>query len=166
MTVKAGNESEEREVMEQVERAGQSLGGRAGVGHGKDPAEEIIERAPGDDVIVAVRMRRSSFEKLTSSDDGHSVPVTAGMIGLVRDAPAKFNDHRLSPDVWTFLVWSSDPVWRGVPEQIPGNALAAAALADDEIGGSVPLDDGDGLGRQTSSGYVWNDRDDDDDGDC
>ena len=130
MTVKAGNESEEREVMEQIERAGQSLGGRAGAGQGKDPAEEIIERAPGDDVIVAVRMRRSSFEKLTSSDDGHSVPVTAGMIGLVRDAPAKFNDHRLSPDIWTFLVWSSDPVWRGVPEQIPGNALAAAALAD------------------------------------
>ena len=36
MTVKAGNESEEREVMEQIERAGQSLGGRAGAGHGKD----------------------------------------------------------------------------------------------------------------------------------
>ncbi len=59
--------------MEQVERAGQSLGGRAGVGHGKDPAEEIIERAPGDDVIVAVRMRRSSFEKLTSFDEFGSV---------------------------------------------------------------------------------------------
>ncbi len=37
MTVNAGNESEEREVMEQVERAGRTLGGR-GPGYSEDPA--------------------------------------------------------------------------------------------------------------------------------
>jgi hypothetical protein len=88
---------------------------------------DLIDRAPGDDVIVAVRMRRSSFEQLTSTADGHSVPVTAGSIGLVRDHdPCRVP---FEAGEWTFVVWSGEPVWRGVPEQIPGNELSAAALA-------------------------------------
>ncbi len=94
---------------------------------------DLIDRAPGDDVIVPVRMRRSSFEKLCSTPDGRSVEVGGGMIGLVPDAPATLP---LSPDakVWTFVVWTGDPVWRGVPEQIPGNetSFGCLSLADDE----------------------------------
>ena len=84
---------------------------------------DLIDRAPGDDVIVAVRMRRSSFEKLTSRPDGRSVEVSAGAIGLVPDEP----DDGGNP-VFTFTVWSGEPVWHGVPEQIPGNQEAADAL--------------------------------------
>ena len=114
---------------------------------------ELIDRAPGDDVIVAVRMRRSSFEKLTSTPDGHSVEVAAGMIGLVPDTPAAL-PLTVGMPVWTFVVWSPEPVWRGVPEQIPGNQASAAALAFDAESDETDAPDG---------GF---DDDFEDDGDC
>jgi hypothetical protein len=63
---------------------------------------DLIPRAAGDDVVIPVRFRRSSFERLASSDDGHSVPVSAGMIGLVRDVPGERGE-----EVWTLAVWSA-----------------------------------------------------------
>jgi hypothetical protein len=112
-------------------------------GSRQSEAEEeraLLDRAPGDDVVVAVRLRRSSFDALTSTSNGRSVAVSAGMIGLVPDAPER------DRPVWTFVVWSPDPVWRGVPEQIPGNALAAEALIADALyaddGWSDEADDG------------------------
>jgi hypothetical protein len=115
----------ERGVVRMGERERPTGGaGAPGAGQGRVRAEDegLIDRAPGDDVIVPIRMRRSSFDALSATDNGHSVPVSAGMIGLVRDRE----------DCWTFVVWSGEPVWHGMPEQIPGNRLAAAALADDE----------------------------------
>lgn len=82
----------------------------------------LIARARGDDLVVPVLMRRSSFEALTARSDGHSVPVSEGMIGLV---PTRASN---GDPVYTFVVWSGEPVWHGVPEQIPGNQLAADAL--------------------------------------
>jgi hypothetical protein len=69
---------------------------------------DLIGRAPGDDIIVPVRMRLSSFEKLISTDDGHSVPVSEGMIGLIPSKP----DDEHGNTVWTFVVWTF-VVWSG-----------------------------------------------------
>lgn len=89
---------------------------------------QLIGRAPGDDVIVRVRLRRSSFQALTSDPDGRSVAVGDGRVGLV---PETDQTGTLRP-IYALVVWSPEPVWRGVPEQIPGNELSAAALRDEE----------------------------------
>ena len=96
--------------------------------------EHLIPRsASGDDVIVPIRMRRSSFEKLTAELDGRAVPIGGGTIGLVRDGEDVNGDP-----VWTLVVWSPEPVWRGVLEQIPANEQAVKVLLefhnDDEHG--------------------------------
>lgn len=85
----------------------------------------LIDRAPGDDVVIQVRLRRSSFETMTRDPEGRSVDVGSGaLIGYVPDRP----EDAFGGEVWTLVVWSGEPVWRGVPEQIPANEDSAQAL--------------------------------------
>lgn len=115
-------------------------------------SDALIPRAAGDDVIVPVRMRKSSFERLTSSPDGHCVVVSAGSIGLVPDRPDDGLDDGPGDEraVWTFVVWSGEPVWHGVPEQIPGNEASAEALAEERYHEEMDAewDDDDGHDNQ------------------
>jgi hypothetical protein len=91
-------------------------------------SDGLIARQAGDDVIVRVRMRmrRASFERMTCREDGHNVQVSAGMIGLVPDAP----DH-LGGAVWTLVVWSSEPTWSATGELIPGNRASFQAMMEE-----------------------------------
>lgn len=84
---------------------------------------ELIPRAAGDDVIVPVRFRRASFEKLTSTASGRSVPIDAGFIGLVPDEVCEQWGA-----CWTFVVWSGEPTWSAAGELIPGNQESVEAM--------------------------------------
>lgn len=87
----------------------------------------LIPRAAGDDVVIPVRMRRASFERMSASEDGHSVPVSAGAIGLVLDEPDADGN-----EVWTLCIWCAEPTWSAAGEQIPGNLASVEAMLDAE----------------------------------
>jgi hypothetical protein len=98
---------------------------------------DLIPRAVGDDVIVPVRFRRASFDRLTSTADGRSVPVSAGAIGLVPDERREDDEQT----VWTFVVWSGKPTWSAAGELIPGNAASVEAALAAERDGTYWEDD-------------------------